>query len=79
MVDHMASGDDDAKGHGASTRRWSFILSVWAEPLREAGSGPLCWRGYLETPARQRNYFATLDDLNRLLTKSTGWRDEMSG
>ena len=80
MCDPMTAGEGDAGGRGTSVRRWSFILSVWAEPFRETnGDAPLRWRGYLETPARERSYFDTLGDLNRLLTEATGWRDGLNG
>ena len=79
MFDPVQGDDGEVTRPPASMRRWSFILSVWAEPVQETGqASPLAWRGYLEWPSRERNYFDTLAELNRLMSAATGWQDSSS-
>jgi hypothetical protein len=52
-------------------RQW-YVVSIWAEPQ---ASQPPAWRGALETADGQRLYFASLTDLNSLLTTLGGWAD----
>ena len=55
-----------------SPGRTAFILVIW--PEQQTGNAPK-WRGALESGGGVRNYFRSLQELNRLLSELGGWVD----
>jgi hypothetical protein len=53
-------------------RKVSYVLSIWREADQES---VLCWKGNLETTARQHLNCTSLAELNRLLCELGGWID----
>jgi len=58
--------------HTHQPRRQWYVVSIWAE---QQAHQPPAWRGTLETADGTRLHFASLADLNRLLSQLTGWAD----
>ncbi len=70
---HNPSGPENGRTK-LPIRRYSFILSIWAEPRPHAAA---VWRGCIETAAGQRRYFATLADLKGILTELGAWHPDL--
>ncbi len=69
----FGTSDANSDSSSASIRQRSYyMILVWAEQSKNANR---TWRGYIETSTRQRAYFKTLAELDRLLQAWSGWQD----
>ena len=50
----------------------SYVVSIWREAEQESAPS---WKGDLETAAGQHLNFASLSELNHLLSELGGWID----